>query len=188
MENMAGMAAMFSTPMGSRVPTPSPAASEPPGATRRSASVRRRLETTGETGLSPKAKRPVAYTQPQPSPVGPPMGTDVLTSELMQTKAAVEQMHLWVTSVVEAVVDHANSLDTMAVEQGVTKGKLAAFERQLTEGMNVAEKKLTDTLSRVDALIAQLRQDSTQTTADLAAKAAQLEAGLASLQSTGPQD
>ena len=83
----------------------------PPGASgqgseMRASTPRRRLLEPGD-GLSPKAKRPAAYMQPLPTPVGQQMDAVTMTNEILQTKAAVQQMHQWLTSVAEAVVDHA---------------------------------------------------------------------------------
>ena len=106
-----------------------------------------------------------------------------MTNGILQIKAAVEQTHKWLTSVAEAVVDHAGALDASTADKGLMRGKLTAFERQLGEGQVNAEQKLTETFTKVDALIAQLRDDTTTTATALAAIAAQLEAGLVSLQS-----
>ena len=89
-------------------------------------------------------------------------------------------------SVAEAVVDHAGALDAVASGDVLMKGKLAFMERELEKGLANCEKNLTDAFSKVDALIGQLRADYNDTTAALAARTAQLEAGLASLQSSPP--
>ena len=104
-----------------------------------------------------------------------------LTNELMNTKQAVAQIHEWATHIAECVTDHANAIDAASAESGVIKGKLAAFERQLGEGFQGAEARLSDTFAKVDGLIAQLRGETTTTASELAAKCAKLEGAFSAL-------
>ena len=105
---------------------------------------------------------------------------------MSQIKLALQAQHDWLTSVADAVVDHAGALDEAASQDVLMKGKLAVMERELEKGLVNCEKNLTDAFSKVDALIGQLRAESTSTTAALAARTAQLEAGLANLPSSSP--
>ena len=66
--------------------------------------TRRRLDMAG--GGSPKAARPGAYVQPDPVQTAA-MDLGTACVEIMSTKAAVTALHTWLTSVSDAVLDHA---------------------------------------------------------------------------------
>ena len=91
-----------------------------------------------------------------------------------------------VQTVSDACNQHATMVDAQDVEIGHLKGKLARYEQTVTKGLLGAEEQLAATFVKVDALVAQLRADSTSTSANLAAKVEQLEQGMATLQQAIP--
>ena len=136
------------------------------GASNRGTSVRRRLSLT-DAGLSPKAQRPHAYVQPPPTQHTAPLDVGALTNEMINQKHAINQVHAWVTHSAECVTNHANMIDEANTEAGVVRGKLAAYERQLGEGFQAAEERLTGTFAKVDELIGQLRAETNTTATQL---------------------
>ena len=151
------------------------------GATARATSVRRRLMLP-DVNVSPKSKRPPAYVQPGETPLVQEMSTRALTNEVIQQKNAIEAIHVWVKGIADAVDQHATGLDGLDVEIGHIKGKLARYEQTMSKGLLGAEEQLNETFAKLDSLVGELRAESTVTTAALAARAAQLEQGMAALQ------
>ena len=174
------------TPTGAMGATRQGMAFSASAAVRRSSSVRRRLDLDDDGGISPKARRVGAYVTPPDVPVATTMTLDALTQELMITKGAVSQLHKYVVEVASVVDHHAETIDGMSGEMAVTRGKLAAFERQITEGFAGAETKLTETFGKMDAIVSTLREQTTNTAAELAGKVTQCEAALAALNAREP--
>ena len=164
--------------VGMQLATSALGGSQGGGATTRAASVRRRLMLP-DVNVSPKSKRPSTYVQPGETPLVPAYDQQKLTNEVIQSKAAIELIHVWVQSISDACGQHATALDAQDVEIGHMKGKLARYEQQVTKGLLGAEEMLNGTFGKLDAVVGQLRVDSTATTGALAARAAQLEEGMA---------
>ena len=150
----------------------------------RGASVRRRLMSPEEP--SPHAKRPQEYMQPGVTPLVGAYTNQQLTNESIQQKNAIEAMHNWVKSIANAVTQHASLLDAADIESGTTKGKIAQYERTMSKGLLGAEQQLTATFAKMDAIVGQLRGETGAAATALAARAQQLEEGMAALQKMVP--
>ena len=135
---------------------------------------------------SPYAKRPETYVQPGTTPLVQAKSNQELTNEVIQQENAIEAMHKWVQSISDACSQHASVLNKVDVEMGTTKGKLAQYEQTMTKGLPGAEEMLNATFGKLDAIVGQLCADTTTTSAALAARAEQLEQGMAALQQSIP--
>ena len=119
--------------------------------------------------------------QPPPTQGTAPLDVGTLTNELMNQKHAIDQVHAWVTHIAECVTNHATMIDEANTEAGVVRGKLAAYERQLGEGFQGAEERLSGTFAKVDELIGQLRAETTTTATQLAEKCEKIESALSGM-------
>ena len=90
-----------------------------------------------------------------------------MTNEVIQSKAAIEAIYVWAQSISDACGQHATALDAQDVEIGHMKGKLARYEQQVTKGLLGADEMLNETFGKLDAVVGQLRVDSTTTTGAL---------------------
>ena len=158
------------------------------GSAQRGGSVRRKLSPALGVG-SPKAKKPALYVQPVHQPVpdgGYKMTLDQVANQVMQNKDAINALHAWITTVADASWDHAGMLDTAGNEIMLMKGKLAAQTVETKKQHDGAESLISNALVELKGIVDQLRAESTTTTAQLAARADQLEMGLRTLQSLPP--
>ena len=83
------------------------------------------------------------------------------------------------TTVAEAVEDHADQLEATSADFTIMRKQLSAYERQMVEGLNTAEAKLTDKFTELEKSVSELRQQTTTTAAELAARAAGAKLSLA---------
>ena len=92
------------------------------------------------------------------------MTVDQLSSELYIARAAITNMHNWMTTVAEAVEDHADQLEATSADFTFQRNQLSAYERQMVEGLNTAEAKLTDKFTELGKSVSELRQQTHEAT------------------------
>ena len=77
--------------------------------------------------MSPTAKRPSAYTVPVPVQGAPLMDAQQLSNAVATIKQAMDNMHDWVGTIVDASVDHATQIEAASKDLSGLRGEMTAF-------------------------------------------------------------
>ena len=147
------------------------------GSVHRGGSVRRKLSPAFGPG-SPKAKKPAMYVQPMPAEIpvaGYKMTIDQVANQAMQNRDAIMALHQWVNTVADAAWEHAGMIDKLGDEIVLTKGKLSTQEEKIKKQHDGAEFLISKSLVELKGIVDTLRAETTTTTAQLSARAEQLE-------------
>ena len=135
----------------------------PRGVRRRSPSVmetpsQRGREGSAEHGsvLSPKAKRPAIMINPDMVPMSDDTMTMAqLTNAVKNLDARAEARNAWVTSIAEAVTDHADLLEACSRESIAARARLIEFQKTVQDGQTSAENQVRQLFLKSDEMMKQ---------------------------------